>query len=74
MMTLEEKAKTLKDLQRVRQEIDLVYASAFTSFVEAVHRLSLMITPLIQNQEALAYKLIEIESKLRKDLEEEDES
>lgn len=64
-MTPEEKAKAMETLQHVRQQIDLLHAEAFTVFVEAVHNLSLMLKPLVQNQEVLAYKLIEVEKLLR---------
>lgn len=67
-MTPEEKAKTLKTLQQVRQQIDALHAEAFTMFVEAVHHLGLMLQPITQNQEVLAYKLIEIEKKLREEV------
>jgi hypothetical protein len=66
-MTPEEKAKTLETLQHVRQQIDALHAEAFTIFVEAVHNLGLMLTPISKNQEVLAYKLTEIESKLREE-------
>jgi len=67
-MTPEEKAKALDTLQNVRQQIDLMHAEAFTAFVEAVHNLSMMLTPIVKNQEALAYKLIEVENKLREEV------
>jgi hypothetical protein len=67
-MTPEEKAKALVTLQSVRQQIDLLHAEAFTAFVEAVHNFSLMLKPLVQNQEVLAYKLIEIEQLLRNEV------
>jgi hypothetical protein len=67
-MTPEEKAKALATLQQVRQQIDALHAEAFTLFVEAVHNLGLMLTPVVKNQEVLAYKLIEIENKLREEV------
>lgn len=71
-MTPEEKAKALKDLLQIRQEVDLLYQSGFTHFVQAVHSLSLMLTPLVKQQEVLAYKLIELEGKLRDDIDKQD--
>jgi len=67
-MTPEEKAKAAQDLLQIRYEIELLYSKAFTGFVEAVHHLSLMLIPVVKQQEALAFKLIELESKLRNDL------
>ena len=64
-MTPEEKARALAQLQNVRQEIDVMHSDVFTIFVETVHNLSLMLVPFIKNQEALAYKLTELEGKLR---------
>ena len=68
MMTNEEKVKALAELQEMRQQISDLHASAFTIFVEAVHRLGLMLIPITKNQEVLAYKLTEIEEKLREEL------
>jgi hypothetical protein len=67
-MTFEEKANTLAILQSVRQQIEDLHNEAFTVFVEAVHHLSLALTPINKNQEVLAYKLIEIENKLRNEV------
>uniref|UniRef100_A0A6M3JLX5 Uncharacterized protein n=1 Tax=viral metagenome TaxID=1070528 RepID=A0A6M3JLX5_9ZZZZ len=64
-MTNEEKDKLMKELLKVRQEIDINYSHPFTFFVEAVHNLSQQMIPVVRQQEALAYKLLEIESKLR---------
>lgn len=64
-MTNEEKDKLMKELLKVRQEIDINYSHPFTFFVEAVHNLSQRMIPVIKQQEALAYKLLEIEAKLR---------
>lgn len=71
-MTPEEKINAAKDLLQIRYEIELLYSKAFTGFVEAVHNLSLMLTPIVKQQEALAFKLIELESKLRTNLGDED--
>lgn len=71
-MTQEEKAQLMAILQNVRQQIDSQHSVAFTAFVEAVHELSLMLAPIVKNQEALAYKLIEVENKLRKEVLEDD--
>jgi hypothetical protein len=70
-MTLEEKTKALADLQQLRYEIDQLHGEAFTKFVEAVHSLSLMLTPIIKQQQALAFKLIEMENKFRGELDAE---
>jgi len=67
-MTAEERAKAMATLQNVRKQIDDLHAEAFTIFVEAVHSLSLMLIPITKNQEVLAYKLIELEAKLREDV------
>jgi hypothetical protein len=67
-MTPEDKAKALATLQNVRQQIDSLHAEAFTVFVEAVHNLGLMLSPISKNQEVLAYKLIELENKLREEV------
>jgi len=67
-MTVEEKAQALEQLKQIRFEIDSLHSKAFTSFVEAVHGLSLMLTPIVKNQEALAFKLIELETKLREEI------
>ena len=67
-MTPEEKVRAAQDLLQLRYEIELLYSKAFTGFVEAVHGLSLMLTPIVKQQEALAFKLIELETKLRTDL------
>lgn len=66
-MTPEEKTKALEDLLQIRQEVDQLHGLAFTHFVQAVHSLSLMLTPIAKQQEVLAYKLIELEGKLRDD-------
>lgn len=71
-MTPEEKTNAAKDLLQIRYEIELLYSKAFTGFVEAVHSLSLMLTPIVKQQEALAFKLIELENKLRTNLGDED--
>ena len=71
-MTPEEKTKALKDLLQLRQDIDQVYAVAFTHFVQAVHNLGLMLTPVVKQQEALAYKMVELEAKLRGDADKQD--
>lgn len=67
-MTPEEKATTLAQLQKVRQEIDAMHSEVFTVFVETVHKLSLVLAPFVKNQQVLAYKLTEIESKLREEV------
>lgn len=67
-MTPEDKAKALATLQEVRQQIDAMHSEAFTMFVEAVHNLGLMLTPFVKNQEVLAYKLIELDGKLRNEV------
>ena len=64
-MTPAEKTKALQDLLQLRQEIDLLHGAAFTHFVQAVHNLGLMLSPIVKQQEALAYKLVELEAKLR---------
>jgi len=64
-MTPEERTKAMATLQNVRKQIDDMHAEAFTVFVEAVHSLSLAMMPFTKNQEVLAYKLIELEAKLR---------
>jgi hypothetical protein len=64
-MTPDEKAQMAKDLLQIRYEIELLYSKAFTGFVESVHNLSLMVAPVMKQQEALAFKLIELETKLR---------
>ena len=69
-MTPEEKAKALATLQHIRRQIDELHSEAFTIFVEAVHNLGLMLAPITKNQEVLAYKLVELEKKLREDIEE----
>ena len=67
-MTPEEKAKTVEQLQKVRQEIDAMHSEVFTIFVDTVHSLSLMLAPFVKNQQVLAYKLTELESKLREEV------
>lgn len=67
-MTPEEKANTLAILQHVRRQIDDLHSEAFTIFVEAVHNLGLMLIPITKNQEVLAYKLTELEAKLREEI------
>ena len=71
-MTPEEKTKAYKDLLQIRQEIDLLYQQGFTYFVQAVHNLGLMLIPLTKQQEALAYKLMELEAKFRDDVNKQD--
>jgi len=71
-MTPEEKAAAAKDLLKLRQEIDSLYGLAFSHFVQAVHNLSLMLTPLIKQQEALAYKMVELEAKFRNAIDQQD--
>lgn len=67
-MTPEEKAKAIADLQQIRFEIDQLHSEGFTKFVEAVHSLSIMLAPLIKQQQALAYKLIELENLFRREI------
>jgi hypothetical protein len=67
-MTQDEKIKALADLKQIRYEIDQLHSEGFTKFVEAVHSLSLMLNPLVQQQQALAYKLIELEKKFREEI------
>lgn len=67
-MTQEEKIRALADLKQIRFEIDQLHSEGFTKFVEAVHSLSLMLSPLVQQQQALAYKLIELENTFRKEI------
>jgi hypothetical protein len=67
-MTSEEKVKALADLQQIRAEIDQLHNEGFTKFVEAVHGLSIMLSPLVKQQQALAYKLIEVENKFREEI------
>lgn len=73
-MANSEKEKLLKQLLKVREEIDTNYAAPYTFFVEAVHNLSQRLIPIVRQQEALAFKLVEIENKLRELMEKEEPS